>query len=268
MESSITGNFLNQMKSTQVDFRKVMARRFHGKLADELADPDITSPIIDKMEKITVNNEKKCAKNKARTSKTKTHVFESESVDEEVIESSLIDESTNENDTVRSKIVVRHRNLVIFCDFLNNFRRKQKFSKLPCRLVLWTRFFGNFYNLDFLASNYFSTPCIFSRRSPRRSNPVEKNKNVGTPSQISFTGAITSTQKPSKRQKASPPSNTFTKPLRWCMLMIIRLLRFSYAFLTLFLRISYAFSYIFSYLFLTLFLPFSYAFLHFFKNMM
>lgn len=152
MESSITGNFLNQLKSTQVDFRKVMARRFHGKLADELADPDITSPIIDKMEKITVNNEKKCAKNKARTSKTKTHVFESESVDEEVIESSLIDESTNENDT-------------------------------------------------------------FSRRSPRRSNPVEKNKNVGTPSQISFTGAITSTQKPSKRQKASPPSNTFTKPL-------------------------------------------------------
>jgi len=29
MESSITGNFLNQLKSTQVDFRKVMARRFH-----------------------------------------------------------------------------------------------------------------------------------------------------------------------------------------------------------------------------------------------
>ena len=58
MESSFSGNFLNQLKSTQVVFRKVMARRFHGKLADELADPDITSSIIDKMEKITVNNEK------------------------------------------------------------------------------------------------------------------------------------------------------------------------------------------------------------------
>jgi len=150
MESSITGSFLNQMKSTQVEFRKVMARRFHGKLADELDDPDladVTTPIIKRMEKITVNNQKNNDKNR----KTKTRVIDSDS-EEEVIESSLIDESANETN-------------------------------------------------------------LFSRTSPRRNETVNKNTNVGTPSQISFTGAITSTQKSSKRQKASPPSDTFTKPL-------------------------------------------------------
>ena len=57
--------------------------------------------------------------------------------------------------TVRSKICVRRRNLVIFGRFQNNFRPKNRnFQNCPIKRARRASRQGNFENFDFLAENY------------------------------------------------------------------------------------------------------------------